>query len=441
MILLVPVYPEVPKRQRPKLWPGLVLLIVLALTYIEAHPTLDADTQYIESIQSIIMDGDGSKKLKSDAQTYLQLRPLLRIAPAPADWDLRRLLFANFIHGSEIHLFLNMIGAFAAARICTTFMPFLCTMSIFIVGGSIGLFASLLLSFEISGFIPHVGASAGIFAMLGAYYVYNFRYRTKYFFWFPLRRGLVALRTSWFFFFDVILLEVLFSTTQFFPNRLDNVDHIAHVVGFMSGVGLAFLLRAFQRWPAFLQTRAEFLYWTNLRKPGDYHPVYTPLMTWIELLEINPYNDRVKSKVIRMITLLSDKLSDEHIARVLNFISPTFVRLHAEDVAYAVRELVARNRPLPKKWLSSVPYDSVIRIAKEMTQPPEEQVYLYRFIMEYQKAHSKDDALLRKLELLVQKLDGLMLENGVAKTPPPLNPPAAENTSGIELEKVSAQKK
>lgn len=270
MILLVPVSPEVPEKHTPRIWPSLVFMLLFGLVFIRVQPIVDADSRFTDSLQDMVeTDENGEARLRPEGQILLHERPLMAIAPARGDWSVEKLIYANFIHGGTTHLLLNWVGVFAGARLCTTFLPFLATFAIFILGGSLGLLASILCSSELSAYIPHVGASAGIFALMGTYYAFNFKFRTRYFFWFPNRHGNINLKTSWFFFVDVILMELLLSTAQLLPQRVDSVDHIAHVAGFASGLVLAFLLRLLERWPSFLQTRPEFLYWNSSRHRGS----------------------------------------------------------------------------------------------------------------------------------------------------------------------------
>jgi|GEM_PF-1223512 len=428
MILLVPISPEVPKIHLPRLWPGLVFIIMLCLCFLEIHDTLVADSRYVETLQTyVIQSKTGKSELKPEGHQYLKLRPLLKLAPSSGDWDLKRLLFANFIHGNIPHLFLNLVGAFAGARICATFIPFLATFSIFLLGGTVGLWVSLMLSSEISQYIPHVGASAGIFALMGTYYVFNFKYRTRYFFWFPSRRaGFISLRTSWFFFVDVLLLELVLSAAQLFPSRIDSVDHLAHVIGFGAGAGLAYLLRLVMKWPSFLQTRGEFLYWSKISRPKDFDPFHSPFEKWIQILELNRYNDQLKMKLLQLVFRDSKKLNESEIEQLMLFISPTFIRLHSDYVGALVKELSKVGKRLPPTWLAQTPYDSVIRIAKEMTSPPDEQYLLYKFITEYRAVQHEGSEVDRKLELLTTKISTIM--PGAGATPQPTSSPGlAEN--------------
>jgi membrane associated rhomboid family serine protease len=411
MILLVPISPEVPKVHRPRLWPALIMVLTMGLIYLRVYDIIQKDTLYVENISQML---ESDPRLSPDA--YLKTRPLLKVAPAKADWNVKRLILANFIHGNTVHLLLNLVGVFAGVRICTTFLPFLATVAIFLLGGSLGLATSLFITEQFSPYIPHVGASAGIFALMGTYYVYNFRFRTTYFFWFPTRRGLISLRTSWFFFMDVLLLELVLSTAQLFPERLDSVDHIAHVSGFLSGALLAVVLRALQKWPSFLQTRGEFLYWTQLLRPKILQSpvgqqgsqVVRAYMGWIELLNMNRYNDQLKLRICAILRKHPGKFSNSEIAEGLKFLNPTFIRLHPAEMGECIRSLLKNDKPLPQRWLQRTPYDTLIRIAKQLTHPVEEQMLLYKLFVDYRKAQPNRPEVEKKLKDLITKLHGIL---------------------------------
>jgi len=416
MVLLVPVQPEVPKTLEPSFWPGLVLVLLLSVFFLEAHDTIVNDSNYIESLNFLIVDGKNVRtQLTEEEHRYLEHRPLNKIAPCKGSWNIPKLIFANFVHGSFAHLALNLVGAFAGARILSTFIPFLCTLSIFLIGGSLGLLVSILFSSDLSPYVPHVGSSGGVFSMLGAYYVYNFSYRTRYFFWFPSRHGMINLKTASFFFLDVILMELILSAAQLFPMRIDGVDHLAHVTGFLSGICVALFLRSVQRWPCFLQSRIEFVYWSKMDRPRNFDPVRLPLLMWLRLLDINPYNDRIKLKVCQLITRHGKNLENAEIEPIFRFLNPTFLNLHQGASAELMRTLLMERKIIPLSWYSRIPYDSVIRIAKFLAQPVEHQSLLYQFILDYRRAHEGSRNLDRKLEFLMHKLDGLMVKGGGAQ--------------------------
>jgi membrane associated rhomboid family serine protease len=405
MILLVPITPEVPKKHAPMLWPALLILLILGIGFILGYERIQADFEYVSALKPFLMsDPEGKSGLSPEAHEYLKKRPLLAIAPSKGDWDFARLIYANFLHGSIPHLVLNWIGVFAGARICTTFIPFLCVLSIFILGGSFGLWLSMGVSTETSAFIPHIGASGGIFALMGTYYVYNFRFRTRYFFWFPSKHGTIHLKTATFFFVDVLLLELVLSTGQFLPDRIDSVDHIAHVVGFASGVFLALGLRFFQQWPGFLQTRAEFLFWNSRNKGAKSDLLQVAFDTWCALLKINPYNDQIKKHVCRLLRRHPQRWSLAQLELAFSHFSPTFLRLQPDEAAASISALLKSGAGLPPRWLSVTPYDSVIRLAQEIAKDVETQPYLFEFVSLYRRAHPEGGNTERKLELLMAKL-------------------------------------
>ncbi len=243
---------------------------------------------------------------------------------------------------------------------------------------------------------------------MGTYYVYNFNFRTRYFFWFPTRHGSISLKTSTFFFFDVLMVEIILSAGQFFPERVDSVDHIAHVIGFSSGLLLALGLRFFQRWPSFLQTRGEFLYWDQVRRPKDFNPILSPLRTWFDILQLNAYNDRVKLNIFKTIYDHEASIPDNQIELAFRYLSPTFIRLFPEPVALVIQRLLARHRRIPLAWLAVTPYYSIILISKYLAKPPELQPLLFEFVASYRRAHPEGGDIDRKLELLMAKLSNLM---------------------------------
>lgn len=408
MILLVPTSPEVPRFHRPTWGVSWIVAALLIFCYVQFYPTVEVDQEYIENFQQMKEDG-----LLNDAASeahYLSKRPLLSLSIAPKSWNLERAIFSNFIHGGALHLILNLIGVIAGVRICTTFIPFLCTFSIFIIGGTLGLLSSIwVTSPGIGDYVPHLGASAGLFALMGTYYVYNFRFRTSYFFWFPSKHGQISLRTSGFFFVDVILLELLLSTAQFLPNSFDGVDHIAHVGGFLSGCLLALVLRTIQRWPSMLQTRGEFLYWTTFLgeklKSSGFDPVQASFVGWLELLKINFFNDQLKSKLARHLANHAGSFSDDQIKAATRFFGPTFIRLNPREVAAVVHALVQSGKDIPKDWLKRIPYDNIIRLAKILASSKESESDIVVLVSSYQIAHQSNKKLSQRLENLIQQVE------------------------------------
>lgn len=407
MILLVPTTPEVPRFHRPTWGVSWILAVTLILCYFSFIPTLDADYEYVNQLQQLMVEGVLTDTMAQ--QVYLSKRPLLDVSIAPKSWSLEKAIFSNFLHGGVAHLILNIVGLIAGVRICTTFIPFLCTLSIFILGGTLGLSLSTFLHLHPAGdYVPHLGASAGLFALMGTYYVYNFRFRTTYFFWFPSRHGYTSLKTNTFFFVDVLLLELLLSSAQFFPTSVDGIDHLAHVGGFAAGCFLALALRFVQKWPSMLQTRGEFIYWTNFlrARPNEksFGPVQTAYMSWIELLKINFFNDQVKLRLAKLISENPTDFSDEQLTQAFSYLGPTFNRLFSKEVSQLVKSLISNQRKLPVEWLHKTPYDNIIRLAQLVADPKDQNLITVSLIVQYHAAHKSNKKLNQKLENLISQM-------------------------------------
>ena len=404
MILVVPISPEVPKRLRSNKWPGIIMAAFLVLGFVKTREILKADLDFVATLPGV-SDSNYDQTIPSEVESLLRERPLLDIAPARGDWDLKRLLLANFVHGSVSHLALNVLCAFAGARLCATFLPLATILSIFTMGGSLGLFLSLMFSGIQSNYIPHIGASAGIFALMGTYYVYNFRYRTRYFFWFPTRnRYFLSLPTASFFFVDVILVELALSTAQLLPNQWDNIDHFAHVLGFISGSSIAYLFRTIQKWPPYIHTRAE--YFVHLLIAHRSHNDLR-LNDLITLLNLNGFNDVLKCWVIdnRKDELAS--ASTETLSSYFRFISPTFIRYHVEYTAKAIEIVIGAGQRLPRKWLSRLPYDLLVQIAYKMSTTPKRRTLLIKFFYNYLDANHEKYQLTLRVKTLVEHLEAV----------------------------------
>ncbi len=404
MIVFVPISPEVPKYHAPRLWQGLVLVLILSICYLFTESLVIRDSKYLQGVYKLAESQSRGKNLDQ----YLSLRPLLEVAPSRSNLDLEKLIRGNFIHGSHAHLALNLIGVFAGARICATFLPFYWVAFLFIVGGSIGLWVSILLAFNASPYIPHVGASAGIFTLMGAYYIYNFRFRTRYFYWFPDHRGRIALPTSWFFFFDVLLLELVLSAAQLSPTKFDTVDHVAHVVGFLAGCLGALALRFLQRWPTFIHTRAELVFWRSMDKPLHLDPLMGRFARWIRCLEINPYNDLIKIKLIHLVKKHLDRFDGAQLEMTFRFLTPVFCRRQPKEMALLLKTLLEDKRGVPQPWLQQTPYDVIIHLAQKMASFEGQTVYLYDFLNTYRMALPPEASFQHKLALVIKKVAHLM---------------------------------
>ena len=104
MIVFVPTSPEVPRYHVPRYWQSLVFVLILSITYLFSEPLVEKDAKYVQGIFKLVEKGPANQLMDE----YLSVRPLLEIAPSRADWSIEKLFAANFIHGSNVHLMLNL---------------------------------------------------------------------------------------------------------------------------------------------------------------------------------------------------------------------------------------------------------------------------------------------------------------------------------------------
>ena len=138
--------------------------------------------------------------------------------------QLWRWVTSMFLHASASHLFFNMLGLYFFGRIVESQVKPQWFLSIYFVGGFLG-----ALSFLFTSTVPVVGASAGIFGLLGAAMLWKPLGRV-YFFVFPMPLSLVA-----------VIFIITESFVAYYQPGFGNVAHIAHIGGLITGSVFAFV--------------------------------------------------------------------------------------------------------------------------------------------------------------------------------------------------------
>ncbi len=161
--------------------------------------------------------GGGFEILSLDGETLLRLGGHFSPAIAAGDWW--RLFTAIFLHGGLLHVFFNSFILWIAGRHLEAELGSRLMFLIYMLAGVLGFVASY-----VAGITFTVGASGAVSGLLGALLV---------------RRWLVDGHfrnpiTMW-----VIQLIVL---TAIFGLVVSQVNNVAHLVGFLTGAGVAFLL-------------------------------------------------------------------------------------------------------------------------------------------------------------------------------------------------------
>jgi len=135
-----------------------------------------------------------------------------------------RLFTASFLHAGLLHIWFNATALAAVGPVIERVYGKVQYLAAFLLGGAVGLAASVLFT---PG--PAVGASAGIFALLGVLLAYAVRQRGTLL---PQMRRVLVFRILF-----VVGLNVLFGVLVSF------VDNAAHLGGLLGGFALGLLLR------------------------------------------------------------------------------------------------------------------------------------------------------------------------------------------------------
>jgi membrane associated rhomboid family serine protease len=153
--------------------------------------------------------------------------------------QLWRWVTSMFLHASASHLFFNMLGLYFFGRIVEGQVRPQWFFSIYFASGFLGSLAFLFTSAA-----PVVGASAGIFGLLGAAMLWKPLERVHLYV-FPLPLAIIAAM--------YIITE---SFVAYYQPGFGNVAHIAHIGGLITGAVFAFMNKPGQA--------AKGLFWLGL---------------------------------------------------------------------------------------------------------------------------------------------------------------------------------
>jgi rhomboid protease GluP len=136
-----------------------------------------------------------------------------------------RLVTVMFLHANFIHIAFNMYALYLFGYLVENTLGTLRFAAIYLVGGFLASVASFLF---LDPFVPGVGASGAIFALLGAWVAYNYRRRET-------AMGEANLRWAGF----LILLNLILGFT------IPNIDNSAHIGGLVAGIACGFVAEGF----------------------------------------------------------------------------------------------------------------------------------------------------------------------------------------------------
>jgi len=183
----------------------LSLLLVLATVYLVSHMLLRDEMQ--EKV--LLWAGNSAETVKN------------------GEWW--RLFTASFLHANLLHLAMNGVGLWLFGSAVEKTMGRWRMLVVFLVGGALGNF----LSASVAHYDVAIGASGGIFAVIGAFGVGVWRLRSPMYF--ALRRRLL------------LVLAVMVAADFSIGGLEPQVDNLAHAGGLVAGAMLAVVLGASRR--------------------------------------------------------------------------------------------------------------------------------------------------------------------------------------------------
>ena len=134
-----------------------------------------------------------------------------------ADGQYFRLVTANFLHGNFVHLFLNSVALHQVGGLVERMVGHSRYIVLYLIGGIAG--AATSAAWGVG--LVSLGASTSIFAVLGGFFVLNFRYRGR------LPAGIKQSVPWWIF---------ILGLSAALPLVLPQIDAGAHIGGFVMGV-------------------------------------------------------------------------------------------------------------------------------------------------------------------------------------------------------------
>lgn len=135
-----------------------------------------------------------------------------------------RLITPVFLHAGLLHLAMNLYGFFVISKFLYRYFNFYIILLTFILGAVIG----NLFSFFLSDSLLSVGASGGVFSLLGAMIVFILMHRKEI-------NPTVFKRL-------LVNFGVIFAVQIYFSFQQGNIDNWAHFGGLITGAFLTFLI-------------------------------------------------------------------------------------------------------------------------------------------------------------------------------------------------------
>lgn len=205
------------------------------------------------------------------------------------NFNLKTLFLAMFRHANFLHLFGNMFILFVFGVYVEFRMNWWSYLGMYLVGGLFGL--SMHTLFHLPASVPLVGASANVFAIMGAFYIFFLPFKFKVFV-FYLYSKVINVPIKWWFFIFFFLLEFINMFSK------SNVAHEAHVYGLLVGILGSLIYQYKNQIPKYNLYPIEVDIHSDIKATDNLN---IKIIKAKQALEINPYNDMLRSYIFNEI--------------------------------------------------------------------------------------------------------------------------------------------
>lgn len=134
------------------------------------------------------------------------------------------LVTSTFLHFAPLHILFNMLALFESGRVIENFFGRKLVFILFVLGGFLGSLATYLITISSATNIMSIGASGGVFALIGFIFGKSVLQKDNEF----TRDSSVWMQTL------ILALAISF---------LPQVNWMAHIVGLLTGVAFSFVVK------------------------------------------------------------------------------------------------------------------------------------------------------------------------------------------------------
>lgn len=203
--------------------------------------------------------------------------------------NLKSIFLAMFRHANLAHILGNMFMLIVFGIYVEFRMKAAHYIGLYLLSGFVGLGLYTLINIEAN--IPLMGASANVFGIMGAFYIFFIRFKFKVLVFYLVSKTISVPVKYWFFIFFFLLEFInMFSKT--------NVAHGAHIYGLIIGVLIALYLK---RTAPLAENLLYPLELDKIKEIKNCESLNIKLIRTRNLLEINPYNEDLRNYIFNEI--------------------------------------------------------------------------------------------------------------------------------------------